>query len=260
MIKAKKKFGQNFLTDHQIIKSIIDEIQFTETNKYLEIGPGMGALTSELQKKTKKLDLIEIDPDMIKILRAKLNGTSKLFEGDVLGFDDEFFEKYSVVLGNLPYYISTEIIFRFIPINNVDTLYFMVQKEVADRLTPKKGTKDNSILTNLIGFNFKAEKLFDIKPESFDPVPKVTSSFIKLSRHTNFINEIAYDDFKRIVKESFKFKRKNLKNNLKNILNQDDFKNLEILSTKRAEDLSIEDFIKITKYVISNAKREFLLI
>jgi len=253
MIKAKKKYGQNFLTDFQIIKSIIDEIKFSKTHKYLEIGPGMGALTSELQKKTKKLDLIEIDPDMIKILRAKLNGTSQIFEGDVLGFDDKFFEGYNVVLGNLPYYIATEIIFRFIPINNVDILYFMVQKEVADRLVAKMGTKENSILTNLIGFNFRAEKCFDIKPESFDPPPKVTSSFIKLTRHRDYVNEIKYADFKKIIKESFKFKRKNLKNNLKDILNLTDFDNLEILPTNRAEDLSIEDFIKITKYVISNA-------
>jgi len=253
MIKAKKKFGQNFLIDNQIIKLIVDEIKFNEINKYLEIGPGMGALTSELQKKTKNLDLIEIDPDMIKILRGKINVTTHLFEGDVLGFNDKFFEKYSVVLGNLPYYISTEIIFRFIPINNVDTLYFMVQKDVADRLIAKKGSKENSILTNLVGFNFKAEKCFDIKPESFDPSPKVTSSFIKLTRHSDYMNKIAYFDFKRIIKESFKFKRKNLKNNLKNILNLDDFENLEILPTKRAEDLSIEDFIKITKYASSNA-------
>jgi 16S rRNA (adenine1518-N6/adenine1519-N6)-dimethyltransferase len=253
MIKAKKKFGQNFLIDNHIIKLIVDEIKFTETNKYLEIGPGMGALTSELQKKTKNLDLIEIDPDMIKILRGKINGNTQIFEGDVLGFDDNFFEGYNVVLGNLPYYIATEIIFRFIPISNVDTLYFMVQKEVADRLVGKMGTKENSILTNLIGFNFRTEKCFDIKPESFDPAPKVTSSFIKLTRHRDYVNEITYVDFKRIVKESFKFKRKNLKNNLKNILNLNDFENLEILPTNRAEDLSIEDFIKITKYMISNA-------
>ena len=253
MVKAKKKFGQNFLTDNQIIKLIVDEIKFSETNKYLEIGPGMGALTSELQKKTKNLDLIEIDQDMIKILRAKLNNTTQLFEGDVLGFGDNFFEGYNVVLGNLPYYIATEIIFRFISINNIDTLYFMVQKEVADRLVAKVGTKENSILTNLVGFNFRAEKCFDIKPESFDPPPKVTSSFIKLTRHKDYVNEITYVDFKRIIKESFKFKRKNLKNNLKDILNLNDFDNLEILPTNRAEDLSIEDFIKITKHVISNA-------
>jgi 16S rRNA (adenine1518-N6/adenine1519-N6)-dimethyltransferase len=253
MIKAKKKFGQNFLIDNQIIKLIVDEIKFSETNKYLEIGPGMGALTSELQKKTKNLDLIEIDPDMIKILRAKINATSQLFKGDVLSFDDNFFKNYNVVLGNLPYYISTEIIFRFIPINNVDTLYFMVQKEVADRLVAKTSSKENSILTNLVGFNFRTEKCFDIKPESFDPAPKITSSFIKLTRHKDYINEITYVDFKRIIKEAFKFKRKNLKNNLNDILNLNDFESLEILPTNRAEDLSIEDFIKITKYVISNA-------
>jgi 16S rRNA (adenine1518-N6/adenine1519-N6)-dimethyltransferase len=253
MVKAKKKFGQNFLIDSQIIKLIVDEIKFSDTNKYLEIGPGMGALTSELQKKTKNLDLVEIDPDMIKILRAKINDNTQIFEGDVLGFDDNFFEGYNVVLGNLPYYIATEIIFRFITISNVDTLYFMVQKEVADRLVGKMGTKENSILTNLVGFNFRTEKCFDIKPESFDPAPKVTSSFIKLTRHKDYVNEITYADFKRIIKESFQFKRKNLKNNLKNILNLNDFENLEILPTNRAEDLSIEDFIKITKYMISNA-------
>jgi len=158
-----------------------------------------------------------------------------------------------VVLGNLPYYIATEIIFRFVSINNVDTLYFMVQKEVADRLVAKMGTKENSILTNLVGFNFKVEKCFDIRPESFNPAPKVTSSFIKLTRHRDYVNEIKYADFKKIIKESFKFKRKNLKNNLKDILNLSDFEKIEILPTNRAEDLLIEDFIKIVKYVSSNA-------
>lgn len=252
MIKAKKKFGQNFLIDNQIIRLIVDEIKFSETNKYLEIGPGMGALTSELQKKTKKLSLIEIDSDMIEILKRKINVTTQLFEGDVLGFSDEFFNGFNVVLGNLPYYISTEIIFRFMPIANIENLYFMLQKEVADRLVAKQGSKDNSILTNLIGFNFTAERLFDIKPECFEPVPKVTSSFIKLTRHKDYIDQVPYIHYKKVIKESFKFKRKNLKNNLKDILNPGDFEKIKITPTYRAEDLSIKDFIKITKFVISN--------
>ena len=252
MIKAKKRFGQNFLIDNQIIRLIVDEIKFSKTNKYLEIGPGMGALTSELQKKTKKLSLIEIDSDMIEILKRKINVTTQLFEGDVLGFSDEFFNRFNVVLGNLPYYISTEIIFRFMPIANIENLYFMLQKEVADRLVAKQGSKDNSILTNLIGFNFTVERLFDIKPECFEPAPKVTSSFIKFTRHKDYIHQVPYIHYKKVIKESFKFKRKNLKNNLKDILNPGDFEKIKIPPTYRAEDLSIKDFIKITKFVISN--------
>ena len=130
----------------------------------------------------------------------------------------------------------------------------MLQREVADRLIAQIGTKDNSILTNLVNFYFDAEKLIDVNPNAFEPAPKVNSSFIKLTRHHKY-NEFNYEQYKNIVKASFKFKRKNLKNNLKNILSEKDFDSLQLDPTSRAEDLSVVDFLNIVNYVFIDDKK-----
>ena len=254
MVIAKKKFGQNFLVDHNVINQIINEIKFDASKTFLEIGPGKGALTRELIKKINPLTIIEIDVDMINILK-QINFTNlEIIQIDVLKLDEQFFNKFNIVIGNLPYYISSEIIFKLLPIKQITNMYFMFQREVADRLIAQIGTKDNSILTNLVNFYFDTEKLIDVNPNAFEPAPKVKSSFIKLTRHNKY-NEFVYEQYKKIVKASFKFKRKNLKNNLKNILSEKDFDSLQLDSTSRAEDLSVEDFLKIVNYVFIDDKK-----
>ena len=254
MVIAKKKFGQNFLVDHNVINQIISEIKFDASKTFLEIGPGKGALTRELIKKINPLTIIEIDVDMINILK-QINSTNlEIIQIDVLKLDEQFFNKFNIVIGNLPYYISSEIIFKLLPIKQITNMYFMFQREVADRLIAQIGTKDNSILTNLVNFYFDTEKLIDVNPNAFEPAPKVKSSFIKLTRHNKY-NEFVYEQYKKIVKASFKFKRKNLKNNLKNILSEKDFDSLQLDSTSRAEDLSVEDFLKIVNYVFIDDKK-----
>ena len=254
MVIAKKKFGQNFLVDHNVINQIISEIKFDASKTFLEIGPGKGALTRELIKKINPLTIIEIDVDMINILK-QINFTNlEIIQIDVLKLDEQFFNKFNIVIGNLPYYISSEIIFKLLPIKQITNMYFMLQREVADRLIAQIGTKDNSILTNLVNFYFDTEKLIDVNPNAFEPAPKVKSSFIKLTRHNKY-NEFVYEQYKKIVKASFKFKRKNLKNNLKNILSEKDFDSLQLDSTSRAEDLSVEDFLKIVNYVFIDDKK-----
>jgi len=254
MVIAKKKFGQNFLVDHNVINQIISEIKFDASKTFLEIGPGKGALTRELIKKINPLTIIEIDVDMINILK-QINSTNlEIIQIDVLKLDEQFFNKFNIVIGNLPYYISSEIIFKLLPIKQITHMYFMFQREVADRLIAQIGTKDNSILTNLVNFYFDTEKLIDVNPNAFEPAPKVKSSFIKLTRHNKY-NEFVYEQYKKIVKASFKFKRKNLKNNLKNILSEKDFGSLQLDPTSRAEDLSVEDFLKIVNYVFIDDKK-----
>ena len=254
MVIAKKKFGQNFLVDHNVINQIISEIKFDASKTFLEIGPGKGALTKELIKKINPLTIIEIDVDMINILK-QINSTNlEIIQIDVLKLDEQFFNKFNIVIGNLPYYISSEIIFKLLPISQIINMYFMLQREVADRLIAKAGTKDNSILTNLVNFYFDTEKLIDVNPNAFEPAPKVKSSFIKFSRHNKY-NERDYEPYKNIVRTSFKFKRKNLKNNLKNILSEKDFDFLQLDPTSRAEDLSVEDFLKIANCVFNNDKK-----
>jgi 16S rRNA (adenine1518-N6/adenine1519-N6)-dimethyltransferase len=254
MVIAKKKYGQNFLVDHNVINQIISEIKFDASKTFLEIGPGKGALTKELIKKINPLTIIEIDVDMINILKQINTKNLEIIQIDVLKLDEQFFNKFNIVIGNLPYYISSEIIFKLLPISQIINMYFMLQREVADRLIAKAGTKDNSILTNLVNFYFDTEKLIDVNPNAFEPAPKVKSSFIKLTRHNKY-NEFVYEQYKKIVKASFKFKRKNLKNNLKNILSEKDFDSLQLDQTSRAEDLSVEDFLKIVNYVFIDDKK-----
>jgi 16S rRNA (adenine1518-N6/adenine1519-N6)-dimethyltransferase len=249
MVFAKKKYGQNFLIDQNIISQIINEIKISNNNHYLEIGPGRGALTVHLNKKIKNLTLIEVDEDMIPILEKINPQNFNLVHNDILKLDEKFFSNFQTIIGNLPYYISTEIIFKLLAISNIQTMYFMLQKEVADRITASKGSKNNCILTNLISFHFDSEILIKVPPQSFDPVPKINSSFIKLTRHERFNRNYSYDSFKTAVKESFKFKRKNLKNNLKTIVDNEKLSSIDINPLDRAENLSIKDFIKIGEMI-----------
>ncbi len=249
MVFAKKKYGQNFLIDQNIISQIINEIKISNNNHYLEIGPGRGALTVHLNKKIKNLTLIEVDEDMIPILEKINPQNFNLVHNDILKLDEKFFSNFQTIIGNLPYYISTEIIFKLLAIANIQTMYFMLQKEVADRITATKGSKNNCILTNLISFHFDSEILIEVPPQSFDPVPKINSSFIKLTRHERFNRNYSYDSFKTAVKESFKFKRKNLKNNLKTIVDNEKLSSIDINPLDRAENLSIKDFIKIGEMI-----------
>lgn len=243
---AKKKFGQNFLIDLNVIKRIQHEIKIDNNKMYLEIGPGKGALTEFLTDQLKTLMVVEIDKDMINALVEKKIENLKIKESDVLKLDNYFFSEFNIVIGNLPYYIATEIIFKFLPFQNIDLMYFMLQKEVADRLVAKTNTKNNSVITNLINFFFESEKLIDVEPESFDPKPKVKSTFIKMTRHDKFLKKVNYINYKTVVKEAFRFKRKNLKNNLMNIISDKKLKLINIDPQLRAENLSVKDFINIS--------------
>ena len=142
-MKAKKKFGQNFLVDRYFISKILKEINPKEENNILEIGPGKGAITEPILKKINHISVVEIDPDMIKILKHKINTKNiSILSEDVLGINDEFFKKFNKIIGNLPYYIATEIILKLTKIySSSSELYFMVQKEVAERITAKPSNK-----------------------------------------------------------------------------------------------------------------------
>ena len=249
MVFAKKKYGQNFLIDQNIISQIINEIKISNNDHYLEIGPGRGALTVHLNKKIKNLTLIEVDEDMIPILEKINPKNFNLVHNDILKLDEKFFSNFQTIIGNLPYYISTEIIFKLLAISNIQTMYFMLQKEVADRITATKDSKNNCILTNLISFHFDSEILIKVPPQSFDPVPKINSCFIKLTRHERYNRNYSYDSFKTAVKECFKFKRKNLKNNLKTFVETEKLSSIDINPLDRAENLSIKDFIKIGEMI-----------
>jgi 16S rRNA (adenine1518-N6/adenine1519-N6)-dimethyltransferase len=252
-LKAKKKFGQNFLVDRYFISKIINEINPKEESTILEIGPGKGAITEPILKKINHISVVEIDPDMIKILKHKISTKNiSILAEDVLGINDEFFKKFNKIIGNLPYYIATEIIFTKI-YSSSSELYFMVQKEVAERITAKPSNKSFGRLSVILQYYFDTELLFEIPPEAFSPQPKITSAFIRLIRKKR-VNPIVIDkdSFEQIVKVAFSQKRKTIKNNFKNILFDKDFFNLEISPKIRSEALTVDQFIKLENYVTQN--------
>ena len=254
-MRAKKKFGQNFLVDRYFISKIVKEINPKEENNILEIGPGKGAITEPVLKKINHISVVEIDPDMIKILKHKISTKNiSILAEDVLGINDEFFKKFNKIIGNLPYYIATEIILKLTKIySSSSELYFMVQKEVAERITAKPSNKSFGRLSVILQYYFDTELLFEIPPEAFSPQPKITSAFIRLVRKkrvdTKVINR---DSFEQIIKIAFSQKRKTIKNNFKNILFDKDFLNLEISPKIRAETLEIEQFVKLENYFTQN--------
>jgi 16S rRNA (adenine1518-N6/adenine1519-N6)-dimethyltransferase len=254
-LKAKKKFGQNFLVDRYFISKIIKEINPKEGNNILEIGPGKGAITEPVLKKINHISVVEIDPDMVKILKHRIstNNISILAE-NVLSINDEFFKKFNKIIGNLPYYIATEIILKLTKIySSSSELYFMVQKEVAERITAKPSNKSFGRLSVILQYYFDTELLFEIPPVAFSPQPKITSAFIRLIRKKRVSPKVIdKDSFEQIVKIAFSQKRKTIKNNFKNILFDKDFLNLEISPKIRAETLTIDQFIKLENYVAQN--------
>jgi len=254
-LKAKKKFGQNFLVDRNFISKIVNQINPNEESNILEIGPGKGAITEPILKKINHISVVEIDPDMIKILKQKISAKNiSILAEDVLGINDEFFKKFNKIIGNLPYYIATEIILKLTKIySSSSELYFMVQKEVAERITAKPSNKSFGRLSVILQYYFDAELLFEIPPEAFSPQPKITSAFIRLIRKKRVSPKVIdKDSFEQIVKLAFSQKRKTIKNNFKNILFDKDFFNLEISPKIRSEALTIDQFIRLENYVTQN--------
>lgn len=255
MIKAKKKFGQNFLTDTSIIKEIINHINPKEKDRILEIGPGMGALTKPILSKISHIDVIEIDSDMVAHLNKTVAESQiSIMQDDILLMSKEALRSFDRIIGNLPYYISTEIMIKMIDlIDSKKDFHFMFQREVAERIAAVPGTKCYGRLSVLIQYFFTAEILLHIPADAFTPAPKIQSSFVRLIPKKDF--DLTFKDmnnFKKVIKLAFHQKRKTIKNNFKNILDEKDFSSLGINPQDRAENLSISTFINIENYMYGN--------
>ena len=249
---AKKKFGQNFLKDAAIIHSIIQSINPLPNDLLIEIGPGLGALTKPLLEKTNRLLAIELDRDIVSWMEneySKKNIT--IFNEDVLNFNFNQFDQKIRIVGNLPYNISTPILFKCIDnILNIKDLHFMLQKEVVDRMIAVPSSTEYGRLSVMLQYYFTMEHLVDVPKESFDPEPKVESSFVRLIpyEHYPFVaNNI--EQFGRIVKEAFSQRRKTIRNTLKSFISENDFQKIGINPQLRAENLSVSDFVKISNYL-----------
>lgn len=254
-IKAKKSLGQNFLIDNNIINKISDSINATKDDLIIEIGPGMGALTKVLKNKEANIICYEIDIDMKPYLNKLIDNKLNVIYGDILKSnikEDIKDIKYNnlYIVGNLPYYITTSII-KFLINENLPIyeMIFMVQEEVADRFTANYGTKDYGSITLFLKYHFNVEKLFKVNKKCFNPIPKVESAIIKFSKREDIL-DVDKEKYFEIINESFKMKRKTLKNNLskydfnkiKEVLNK-----YNLSDSIRAEELSEEIFVELTK-------------
>ncbi|MEO9572364.1 MAG: 16S rRNA (adenine(1518)-N(6)/adenine(1519)-N(6))-dimethyltransferase RsmA [Polaribacter sp.] len=263
-VKAKKHLGQHFLTDETIAKDIADALTENGYDDVLEIGPGMGVLTKYLLEKKAKVTVMELDRESVTYLHdifplehIKLDTSKEKFhiiEGDFLkkNLQETFNKKQVAIIGNFPYNISTQIVFKAIE-NRAYVPEFagMFQKEVAKRIAEKEGSKVYGILSVLTQAFFDVEYLFTVPPTVFNPPPKVDSGVIRLIRKKDFSLPVNEKLFFRVVKTAFNQRRKMLRSSLKSFKLSDSLKE-ELIFTKRPEQLSVNDFIELTKKIAEN--------
>ena len=242
--QPRKRFGQNFLIDDQIINRIVSTISPKKSDDIVEIGPGKGALTFPLLEHLDKLSVIEIDRDLISFLKSKKQDKITIYEADALKFDYGLISNNLRIVGNLPYNISSPLLFHLLSSKNqIIDMTFMLQKEVVDRIVARHGSKTYGRLSVMIQTFFEVESMFIVPKESFDPQPKIESAILYLKTRTQPLTE-NIKLLEKIVKISFSQRRKTLKNCLKSILSQEQTK---IDLSQRAEMLSVENFITLMK-------------
>ncbi len=218
-IKAKKSLGQNFLKDEIILKNIANSLNPTKNDLIIEIGPGKGALTKYLAKKESFLICYELDTRFKELLTKYESNKTKIIYQDFLksNLDSISLSYESIyIIANIPYYITTPIIKHVINLPKLKAMSLLVQKEVAERLTAKPNTKDYGSLTVYLNYFFKIEYLFSVPKTAFSPAPKVDSALIKFTRLNKNLAVKNEQILFKLIEDSFKLKRKTLKNNLKN--------------------------------------------
>ena len=245
----RRKFGQNYLSDPAVIFEMGQAISPKKQDYFFEIGPGMGALTNVLNLDEVNVKALDIDPNNIDYLSKKFQkpGNFDFTQGDILSEPLNFLydQRYRIV-GNLPYNISTQIILRFIDWHkSIKDMHFLVQKEVADKITGNIGSKNWGKLSIKLSYFFETQILFDVPPEAFDIKPKVNSSFIRLTPKENFIDSSLKQNLFKIIDMSFVSRRKNIKNNLKKVFI--DWDSLGINPNLRPEEVSLKEYLEISK-------------
>ncbi len=251
---AKRRFGQNFLTDQSIINRLIDAIHPLPDQTIVEIGPGLGALTKPLLKKTRHLHVVEIDRDIVSWMQKEYaNAAITIHNVDALKFDFSQLGNQLRVTGNLPYNISTPILFHLLDnLAYIKDMHFMLQKEVVERMVALPSTPAYGRLSVMLQYHLAMEYLITVPPEAFAPAPKVESAFVRCIPHT--VKPDIADDytlFSKIVLAAFGQRRKTIRNTLKDFLNDEDFAQLKLDAQLRAENLSVKNFVHISNYICS---------
>lgn len=268
---AKKRFGQNFLTDQAVISSLVDAISPQRDDLMVEIGPGLGALTKPLLQNLNLLHVVEVDRDIIAWMQKEYAKNNIIIHNaDALKFDfacllpsplagegrgerGEIAERGKIrVTGNLPYNISTPILFHLLDnVSCITDMHFMLQKEVVERMVASPSTPAYGRLSVMLQYHLAMEYLITVPPEAFEPAPKVESAFVRCVPHAT-LPFVAKDQkhFAKIVMAAFGQRRKTLRNTLKGLLDDAGFIALGIDSQKRAENLSVADFVAISNFLI----------
>ena len=244
-IPIRKKWGQNFLIDPNIIRKIISVLNPKKYQNILEIGPGKGALTKRMAAMDLNITAIEIDPMLCEYLKEKKLNNVKIYNEDILKFDYSIMPKNYMVIGNLPYNISTPILFKCMENMRWAKMVVMLQKEVAERIVSNHGNKKYGRISIMMQSFFDINLEFNIPKTVFNPQPKITSSVLLIKPKKTINAE--YKKLKIIVENAFKHRRKKLAHNLKNIIEESQYTNIK---DKRAEQLSVADYQKLSHYII----------
>ena len=251
--QARKRFGQNFLVDKNIIDLIIKEIKPKQDDNLIEIGAGLGAITAPLLKDCTGLKIIELDRDLVLFLKKKFREYDgcDIQQGNVLEVDFKELaenEQSMRIVGNLPYNITTPLLFHLLSFHEyISDMYFMLQKEVVERISSSPGTKSYGRLSIMVQYYCSVHPLFIVPPSSFAPSPKVDSMMVLLRPHT----EIPYAAknlvfFAKLVRTCFQQRRKTIRNSIKLLLPEKYIKQLNIDLTLRPEKFSVEQFVKLS--------------
>ena len=253
--RPRKRFGQHFLVDPGVIHAIVEAIRPQPSDTIVEIGPGPGAITRPLARRAKRLHLIELDRDLASALSAEFAGDRSVtvHEADALSFDFRQLGNDLRVVGNLPYNISTPLLFHLLSQRDaIRDMHFMLQKEVVDRMAATPGSKAYGRLGVMLSCHQYIEPLFDVQPDSFDPPPAVMSAVVRLTPKTD--NGIAIEDpehMSRLVAAAFGQRRKTLRNSLRDFASTEQLAAAGIDPGQRAEQLDVDAFVSLSNALVS---------
>jgi len=251
--RARKRFGQHFLSDPGVIDAIIRAVHPTSDDVIVEIGPGQGAITDALARNAGHLHAIELDRDLVARLRRQYddNPDVTVHEADALEFDFAVLGDRIRVVGNLPYNISTPLLFHLLKFREqILDMHFMLQKEVVDRMAAGPGSKAYGRLGIMLGCHLNIESLFDVPPDAFEPPPEVTSAVVRLDPLPPGTFEIDNEaGLSTLVATAFMQRRKTLRNSLKKLVEGSDFAAVGIDAGLRPEQISIAEYVRLSNYL-----------
>jgi 16S rRNA (adenine1518-N6/adenine1519-N6)-dimethyltransferase len=250
-IRPRKRFGQHFLHDPGVIARIVRAIDPQPQDRLVEIGPGLGAITLPLLERAGRIDVVEIDRDVIPVLQARAHGHGELVVHAVDALEFDFASladgRRLRVVGNLPYNISTPLLFHLLEsANAIADMHFMLQKEVVDRMAAKPGTAAYGRLTVMLAAHCRVAKLFDVGPGAFRPPPRVDSAVVRLVPHATAPFEVTdAARFARVVAAAFGQRRKTLRNALRGVVEEAGFAAAGVDPGRRAESLAAAEFARL---------------